>query len=345
MNSFIRKSVQDLTAYTPGEQPKVKGLVKLNTNENPYPPSPAVARALAGVPLDSLRLYPDPVWGDLRAKIAEINGCGPDQVFIGNGSDEILRLCMRAFTQNGGAVASFDPSYSLYPVLAAAEELDYIRVPLPDDFVWTEPPDDLAASVFFLANPNAPTGVVYEAGTLEAFCRRFDGVVVLDEAYIDFSGTPNSWEWAGKLPNVVVSRTFSKSFSLAGLRFGYALAAPELTGALMKLKDSYNLNRLIQAAARAALDDLDWVRDNVRRVVATRERVAAELDRRGFRVIPSGANFLFISPPAGRTAADCFQSLRDRNILVRYFPGERTGNWLRVSIGTDADMDAFLAAI
>ncbi len=344
MNTFIRKSVQELEAYTPGEQPKVEGLVKLNTNENPYPPSPAVARALAGFAVDSLRLYPDPVCSALRGRIAAVHGCPAEQVFVGNGSDEVLRVCTRAFTRPGGAVASFAPSYSLYPVLAAAEEVGFREVPLADGFAWAEPPADLEASLFFLANPNAPTGVFYPVETIRSFCRRFQGVVLVDEAYVDFSGGRDCLELARSLPNVLVCRTLSKSFSLAGLRIGYAVGSAELIGALYKLKDSYNVDRLAQAIALAALEDLPWMRDNANRIAATRKRVSAELEKRGFRVIPSASNFLFVEPPAGVSAAELFADLRKKKILVRYFPGGRTGRYLRVSIGTDAQMDAFLAA-
>lgn len=345
MKNLIRQSVQELTAYAPGEQPQVAGLVKLNTNENPYPPSPAVARVLREMSAESLRFYPDPTCTALRERIAQVEGCAPDQVFVGNGSDEVLRLATRAFTQPGGAVASFEPSYSLYPVLAAAEEVGCRTVPLPGDFGWTEPPADLDATLFFLANPNAPTGVFYPVETIRAFCRRFRGVVLVDEAYVAFSGGRDCLGLAKRLPNVLACRTLSKSFSLAGLRLGYAIGSGELIGALYKLKDSYNVDRFAQTIALAALGDVAWMQDNVRRIVATRERVAAELARRDFRVVPSAANFLFVAPPAGASAARLFADLRAKNVLVRYFPGERTGEYLRVSVGTDAQMDLFLAAL
>ena len=345
MSAYVRPSVQDLEAYAPGEQPQVAGLVKLNTNENPYPPSPAVARTLADFAAESLRLYPDPVCAALRARLAALAGVGPENVFVGNGSDEVLRLVTRAFTRPGGAAAAFEPSYSLYPVLAAAEEVGFRTVPLPDDFGWAEPPVDLDASLFFLANPNAPTGVFYPLEAIESFCRRFPGVVLVDEAYVDFSGGRNALELAKTLPNVLVARTMSKSFSLAGLRIGWTIGNPELIGALYKLKDSYNVDRLAQALALAALGDLPWLEANARKIVATRERTAAELRKRGFRIVPSASNFLFVAPPAGTPAAELFARLRQAKILVRYFPGGRTGNYLRVSIGTDAQMDAFLAAI
>ena len=344
MSPYVRPSVQELEAYAPGEQPQVAGLIKLNTNENPYPPSPAVARALREFAADSLRLYPDPACAALRARLAAQAGVGPENVFVGNGSDEVLRLVMRAFTRPGGAAAAFAPSYSLYPVLAAAEEVGFRTVPLPGDFGWAEPPA-LDASLFFLANPNAPTGVFYPLPAIEAFCRRFPGVVLVDEAYVDFSGGRNALELARKLPNILVARTMSKSFSLAGLRIGWTIGSAALIGALYKLKDSYNVDRLAQAVALAALGDLPWMEANARKIVATRERVAAELEQRGFRVVPSASNFLFVSPPPGQAAADLFVRLRQAKILVRYFPGGRTGHFLRVSIGTDAQMDAFLAAL
>ena len=345
MSTYIRKSVQELEAYTPGEQPQVAGLIKLNTNENPYPPSPAVVRLLREYPAEALRLYPDPLCVELRRRLAAQAGVELENVFVGNGSDEVLRLCMRAFTPAGGRSASFAPSYSLYPVLAAAEEVGFCTVPLPADFGWTEPPADLGASLFFLANPNAPTGVFYPEEAIAGFCRRFAGVVVVDEAYVDFSGGRSCLELAKSQPNVLVCRTMSKSFSLAGLRLGWAIGSRESIGALYKLKDSYNVDRMAQAIALAALEDLPWMQANARKIITTRERVAGELRKRGFEVIPSAANFLFVAPPSGRmSAAVLFQRLREQKILVRYFPGGRTDRYLRVSMGTDAEMDAFLSA-
>ena len=351
MSPPIRPSVLSLEAYVPGEQRPVPGLVKLNTNENPYPPSPAVARTLADFPAAALGRYPDPTCAALRRRIAEIHGCSPDNVFVGNGSDEVLRLATRAFTVPGGSVATFDPSYSLYPVLAAAEELSTRRVPLAPGFAWADPtPADLAdATLFFLTNPNAPTGVLYPRKSIQTFCERFQGTVLIDEAYADFATGPDSGSWASYAAasaNVLVCRTLSKSHSLAGLRLGYLVGPRPLIDAMNKLKDSYNVDALAQAIALAALSDLAPMQANTDRIRATREATRAALEARGWTVVPSHSNFLFAAPPpTAPSAAELFQALRDKNILVRYFPGPRTGTHLRITIGTDNQMAALLAAL
>ena len=348
---LIRPSVSALAAYVPGEQPKVAGLVKLNTNENPYPPSPRVAAVLRAAAADpaALRLYPDPNCAALRARLAELHSVTPDRIFVGNGSDEVLRLATRAFTRPGGRAAMFDPTYSLYPVLCAAEEIAVTKVPLGPGFAWRNPLPDLpsAVSLFFLTNPNAPTGVLYPDDAIADFARAFGGTVLVDEAYADFAPHPSPGvALAAALPNVLACRTFSKSWSLAGIRCGYAIGDPALVAALYKLKDSYNLDCLTQAIALAALSDVDHMRANAAKIVATRARVADELRRRRFEVVPSASNFLFVRPPAPDTADAVFARLRAASILVRHFPASPlTAPYLRVSIGTDAQMDAFLAAL
>ena len=343
--NYIRTSVEALTPYTPGEQPRVAGLIKLNTNENPYPPSPRVAEALAGFAAEALRLYPDPMAVALRRVIADLHGCGVENVFAGNGSDEVLALCTRAFVEPGGRIGMFDPSYSLYPVLSAIADVALAPVPLDADFGLPRPASGLppSASLFFLTTPNAPTGLQYPRADVEAFCAAFPGVVVLDEAYGDFA--PHNFMDLGLgRPNVLVSRSLSKSYSLAGLRLGYAVGSAPLIEALYKIKDSYNLDALAQAAGAAALRDQAWMRANVAKIVATRERVARELRARGWTVLPSATNFLF-AKPAGKPAKVVFDALRARNILVRHFPGPRTGDFLRITIGTDAQMDQFVQAL
>jgi histidinol-phosphate aminotransferase len=344
MSKYIAKNVAALQAYTPGEQPQDRGIVKLNTNENPYPPSSQVTAALAAFPAERLRLYPDPRAMALRRRVAEMHGCRVEQVFVGNGSDEILALATRAFVNNDGSIGYFVPSYSLYPVLADIRGVERRPVELGPDFTWRMP-DDFRASLFLLTTPNAPTAMQYDRAAVTAFCRRFDGVVLLDEAYVDFA-RDNFLDLAlapGNA-NTLVMRTLSKSFSLAGLRLGYLIGPEPLIAAVDKVKDSYNLDMLTQAVGLAALSDLASMRANVRRIQATRERLRAALTAAGWRVLPSETNFIFARPPDGNAQA-MFDRLRAKKIFVRYFPGPRTGEFLRITVGADAEIDALLAAM
>jgi histidinol-phosphate aminotransferase len=331
-----------MTGYTPGEQPSDPGIIKLNTNENPYPPSPAVAAALKGFDPARLRLYPPPLSEALRGRAAQLHGCGVERVFAGNGSDEILALCSRAFVEADGSIGFFEPSYSLYPVLAAIQCAPCRPVELGPDFAW-QMPAGFSASLFFLTCPNAPTGIRYPKETIREFCRTFHGVVVIDEAYVDFAKA-DCMDMALSFNNVIVMRTLSKSFSLAGLRVGYAVGAPELIRALYKIKDSYNLDALAQTLALAALGDMDYMRATAARICATRDRLAASLAGLGFRVYPSDTNFLWVRPGA-LTAPQLFEALRKRKILVRHFPGPRTGEYVRITVGTDPEADALVKAI
>ncbi len=341
---YICKNVQALEAYTPGEQPKDPGIIKLNTNENPYPPSPRVAEALRSFDYARLRLYPDPVFVALRQRLAEIHGCSAGQIFIGNGSDEILALCTRAFVENDGSVGYFQPSYSLYPVLAESRGVARRPVALNADFTWRMP-EGYGASLFFMTNPNAPTSLMHDKAVVTAFCKAFNGVVLIDEAYGDFADSDcMDLARSADNANTLVMRTLSKSFSLAGLRFGYVIGPEALIGALYKIKDSYNMDMLAQVIGLAALSDLPYMRENVRKIRATRERLAAELRRRGWRVCDSQTNFLFARPPDG-DARRVFEALKAVKIFVRYFPGPATGEYLRVTIGTDEQMEAFLRAL
>ena len=344
----ITRAVQALTPYTPGEQPKSRSVVKLNTNENPYPPSSACAEVLGSFDLDRLRRYPDPVFATLRARLAKIWKTVPERIFVGNGSDEVLTLMARAFVEDDEAIGSLDPSYSLYKTLAAIRNVAFVPTPLGKDFAWNGRIAQGATAktaLFLLTNPNAPTGVFVPLEQIAATARRFKGVLVVDEAYADFAkANAVSLATAPRNRNVIVMRTLSKSFSLAGLRLGYCIGPEDLIEALYKVKDSYNVDALAQAVALAALNDLPWMRANVAKVRKTRTRVARELARRGWDVPSSESNFLF-ARPAHRPAAELFESLRQRNIFVRYFPGPRTGDRLRITIGTDADMDILLAAL
>jgi len=342
LDDRICRHVRDMQGYVPGEQPKIAGLIKLNTNENPYPPSPRVVQVLKDVGESALRLYPDPVCTELRKQIADQHACRPEQVFVGNGSDEVLALCTRAFVEDDGEIGYFDPTYSLYPILAEIRHVAVKPVELTTEFEW-QMPSDYTASFFYLTNPNAPTGMVFPKEKIKQFCETFGGVVLIDEAYADFAGW-NCIDLALSIPHVMVSRSFSKSYSLAGVRAGYAVGHPDLIAALFKLKDSYNVNALTQRMALAAFSDQDHMRKNVERVVETREHVAHELRKMGHHVYPSSTNFLWIKP-AGISSSDLFRHLRERNVLTRYFPGEKTGHCLRITIGTVEQMDSFLAAL
>ena len=345
----IAKSVQALVPYTPGEQPKVKSVVKLNTNENPYLPSPHVAEVLGAFDLDRLRRYPDPVFTDLRETIAALYGTTPAHVFVGNGSDEVLTLAARAFVDDDEALGSFDPSYSLYRTLAEIRNVPFVPSPLADDFTWADPvvkgADGTNVALFLLTYPNAPTSIRYPQADVAAFAKRFPGVVIVDEAYADFADeTCDALATAPDNTNVIVMRTLSKSYSLAGLRLGFCFGPEDLIEALYKVKDSYNADAVAQAVALAALQDQDWMKANVAKVRKTREGLALVLRSRGWDVPPSQSNFLF-AKPAHRPAAEIFDELRKRHIYVRYFPGPKTGDRLRMTIGTDADMATLVKAL
>ncbi len=342
-NPHIKRSVAAISGYTPGEQLRRPCLVKLNTNENPYPPSPAVAAVLHDFTADDLRRYPDPVCKELRAIIAERHGVTPEQVFVGNGSDEILALATRAFVEDDGQIGFLDPSYSLYPVLAAIRGVGALAVALDRDFV-ARLPESCAAALFLLANPNAPTGRLCPIMEVEAFARRFAGVLLVDEAYADFA-SDNAMRLAASRPNVLVMRTLSKSYSLAGLRLGYAVGPADLIAALYTIKDSYNVDLLAQRIAAAALRDEAAMLANVARVRATRTRLAARLAELGYAVTPSETNFLWVYPPARLAAQAVYARLKAQDILVRHFPGVRTGAHLRITVGTDQEVERLLAAL
>lgn len=335
----IARHVQALEEYVPGEQPKSKSVVKLNTNENPYPPSPKCAQALQSFDLDRLRRYCDPDCTQLRKILAELNHTSVEHIFVGNGSDEILSIAARCFVENDEAIGSLDPSYSLYKTLAA------IR-----DVPWKGEADGTA--LFLLTNPNAPTGEFREPKEIAAFAEAYSGVVIVDEAYADFArANCMALATAGGNRNLIVMRTFSKSYSLAGLRVGYCVGPADLIRAMYKVKDSYNVDAIAQALACAAAEDQAWMKANANKVISTREAFSAELKARGWDVIPSESNFIFARPPAaeGKTTAETarsiFESLRAKNVYVRYFPYPKTCERLRITIGTPEEMSVLLQSL
>ena len=351
----ITKCVRRLEAYTPGEQPKARNVVKLNTNENPYPPSPKCATGLKSFDLDRLRRYPDPEFSALRQELAKLNRTRPENVFVGNGSDEILALAAKAFVENDEQIGSLDPSYSLYKTLAAIRDVKWIGCDQQSNNQTIRTIEQSRVSLFLWTNPNAPTGTLAEPKAIAAFARKFKGIVLVDEAYADFSRTNcMRLATAAKNRNILVMRTFSKSYSLAGLRVGYCVGPKDLIAALYKVKDSYNVDAIAQAVALAAVKDQRWMKANVAKVVKTRRWFTDELKCRGWDVLPSESNFVFARPPAGKgkreegtgnRAKRIFDALRARNIFVRYFSGPKTADRIRITIGTDAQMRKLLAAL
>ncbi len=341
--------IQDLHAYVPGEQPQGEGWVKLNTNENPYPPSPKVAKAVAAE-VELLRKYPEPTSAKLRAVIGERYGFFAQNVIIGNGSDNILDLITRCFVSDPGAGHTV-PSYSLYPVVAGMSGQDMIDVEF-DRWMQldTEALAATQAKVFFLTNPNAPTGVAFPLSEIEAALQAVDGLLVVDEAYVDFGGE-SAVSLLKDYENLIVVRTFSKSYGLAGMRVGFALASAPIISMLDRVRDAYNLDRVAQAAAQAAFEDVDYFEEQRQKVIATREATREALDDLGWFVYPSAANFLFTEPKnaagesSAKIASSLFECLKAERVLVRYFPKHPlTCSFIRVSIGTNTEMQAFLTA-
>ena len=343
MKQLVLPHIRRLRAYVPGEQPGISGLIKLNTNENPYPPSPRVFRALKHAIDSRLRLYPDPASLSLRKAIASHFRCGTENVFVGNGSDEILALSLRAFVGEKHGVGFPAPSYSLYPVLVQIQHARPLVVEFRENFALPVELFRRNAALTFIANPNAPSGTSVPVRVLTRLARRLKGVLLIDEAYADFADE-NAASLFKRFPNVLITRSFSKSYSLAGMRVGFALGGRPLIEALFKVKDSYNVDRLAQAAAEAAFRDQRYLRKTVKRIRRTRERLSTTLRKRGWEVLPSSANFVFACPP-GVPAARVFHRLRRKKVLVRYFPGKKTGRYLRISVGTDKEIDFLLKAL
>jgi histidinol-phosphate aminotransferase len=341
---YSRENIESAEGYTPGFQPAQTDVTKLNTNENPYPPSPRVVEAARRAAAHDLHLYPDPMAGALRAKAAQVYGVPAEQILAGNGSDELLTMLIRTCVEPGARVAFPIPTYSLYHTLVAIGGGCVVTVPFPADFEL--PVDGLvaaAARITVVCNPNAPSGTLAPLDTLRELGRRLDGLLVVDEAYVDFAAG-SAMSLVGELDNVLVLRTFSKSFSLAGLRIGLALGPPPFMAEMAKVKDSYNLNRVSMAAATAALDDLESMRSNVARICATRTRLCDALAQLGFEVLPSQANFVLARRP-GEDLSGVFEQLRERGILVRYFATPMLRDALRISVGTDDEIDALLSAL
>lgn len=347
MKEFWSKRIRDITPYTPGEQPKDRQFIKLNTNECPYPPSPKVLAAIQEAANDRLRLYPDPECSELRQAIAKREGSKPEQVFCGNGSDEILAFAFQAFFDPDREVVFPKITYSFYPVYTDFFGLNRREVPMNPDF--SDPIDLLCGrnGGVVLANPNAPTGIAVGLDTVEKLLRANpDVAVIVDEAYIDF-GAHSAVELIGHYPNLLVVQTASKSRALAGLRVGWAMGNENLIAALRCVRDSinsYTLDRLAQAGAAAAIEDEEYFQTVRKQVMDTRTWTERALKEKGFTVLPSQANFVFASHPA-HTGRELLDGLRERGILIRWWDKPEIENWLRISIGTQEEMEALVKAL
>lgn len=347
MSKFWSPMVESLVPYVPGEQPKMANLVKLNTNENPYGPSPKVIEAIQAELNDSLRLYPDPEGESLRQTIADYHSVKPGQVFLGNGSDEVLAHIFYALFQHGQPILFPDVTYSFYPVYCGLYNIKGTKVPLTDSFEIN--PDDYKqpnGGIIF-PNPNAPTGRYLGLEHVETILRaNSERVVVVDEAYVDFGGE-SAIKLVDQYPNLLVCQTLSKARSLAGLRVGFAIGHPGLIEALNRVKDSFNsypLDRLAQAGAKAAYEDQEWFQKSCEGVISERERVTKALESLNFEVLPSKANFVFArhKEKSGESLA---KALREQGIIVRHFNKPRISEFLRITIGTSEQNDALISAL
>jgi histidinol-phosphate aminotransferase len=341
------KNVRTVVPYTPGEQPNESGMIKLNTNENPYPPSPRVADAIRGFDAEELRLYPDPTAGVLVDALAKRYGLSPSQVFVGVGSDDVLAMSFLTFFNSGKPILFPDITYSFYDVWAGLFGIPYETQPLDENLCICKEDYYKENGGVIFPNPNAPTGVLLPLSDIEDIIRHNQDVIcIVDEAYIDFGGE-SALPLIEKYDNLLVVQTFSKSRSMAGGRIGYAFANERLIRYLNDVKysfNSYTMDRLTLVNAVASLEDDDYFQETLGRIVATRERMKTELSELGFSMPDSKSNFLFISHERV-PARELFSMLREKHIYVRYFDKPRIDNMLRVTIGTDREMDRFIACL
>ena len=345
LDRLFRPEIQQMQPYVPGEQPQGGKFIKLNTNENPYPPSPRVNAALASAAASRLERYPDPLGTAFRVRAAEVLGVEPDWILCGNGSDDILTILTRAFVGSSDKLRLPYPSYILYRTLAQLQGAAYEEVrfqtdfSLADDFCLADEQLRLA----FLPNPNSPSGTVIEPQRIADMARQLSCPLLVDEAYADFADS-NCIELVKHNPRVMVSRTLSKSYALAGLRFGFLIAQPPIIAMLRKVKDSYNCDSLSLAAATAAIDDQAWLQENRQKVIATRQRMTERLRELGFDVTDSQANFVWCTR-RDRPVQPLYEALKRDQVLIRYMNYPNWGDGLRISVGTDDQIDACLSLL
>jgi histidinol-phosphate aminotransferase len=342
---FVRAHIRQMDGYTPGEQPGAgERVVKLNTNENPYPPSPRVMQAIREIEPEMLRRYPSPTADVFRKTAAKILGVEKDMILAGNGSDDLLTIAARTFIANGGTLAYPEPTYSLYPILAQLAEAKSVTVDWGGD--WSLPIEALLAikaDAIFLANPNAPSGTLVPPAEVAKLAEEFNGLLLIDEAYVDFADA-NCLSLVSRFPNVVLTRSFSKAYSLAGLRFGYAVAQPAVIHEMMKVKDSYNCDAISACAAAAAMEDQAYAERSWNHVKGERARLTEELRQLGWSVLPSQANFILATCPDGR-GRETYLGLKQQGILVRHFDKPGLADKIRITIGTSQENNALLGGI
>jgi histidinol-phosphate aminotransferase len=337
-NARLKKAAE----YIPGEQPQgLDEYVKLNTNENPFPPSKAVLEAIKAAANDSLKRYPDPAARKIREAYGASRDIDPENIFVGNGSDEIFTLIFRGFIDPDGTAAFAYPSYALYSTLAQMNGIKYDTVPLGKDFsynmsLFLKKKYDLV----IIANPNNPTGTYCEVGAIRSFLQKFKGLLVVDEAYVDFYGG-SAAELVDDFDNLIVTHSMSKSYSLAGLRIGFAVASTDIIRGLMKIKDSYNVDMLAAAGAIAALKDKRGFSYNIELVVSNKEYLEESLRVLGFEIIPSRANFIYVRHP-GVASSELYERLKERKILVRHYTGPVQSDYVRISVGTMMEIKSLL---
>lgn len=340
---YFRENIEKAKGYEPGFQPKDSVVVKLNTNENPYPPSPAVMKVLSEITPEQLRRYPDPMGNTFRQAVAEVNGVDPDYIMCCNGGDELLKMAFQAFCDENRPVAYPVPTYSLYPVLAGLQNCKAIEIPFDSEFNLSPKLAASGAGLTIICNPNAPTGSFINVNKLASLAAELKGVLLIDEAYVDFA-EKNCTALVKDFDNVIILRSMSKGYSLAGIRFGYAIACPDLITGLAKLKDSYNVDVVAIAVATAAVRDQDYFRKTVEKIKTERKRLTKQLRDCGLDVPDSSSNFVLAKCRKG-DAAEIYEKLTQRSIFIRYFACPQLEDKLRITIGTAEQNDKLLSAL
>jgi histidinol-phosphate aminotransferase len=340
--SYFRENIEKMEGYTPGFQPKDAEVVKLNTNENPYPPSPKVLEAIRTISAEQLRRYPQPLGDTFRQAAAEVFGVSSDSIMCTNGGDDLLTICFRAFCDENRRAAYPSPTYSLYPVLAGLQGCSVIEIPFSEDG-YLDKLAETDAALTIICNPNAPTCTFEPIDNLAELAGKLKGILLVDEAYVDFSDD-NCIQLMNELDNIIILRSMSKGYSLAGIRFGFCIARPALIEGLMKVKDSYNVDTVALAAATAAIKDREYFKANVEKIKAERARLTEELKDLGFTAGDSQTNFI-LAKCSSVSAADIYKELVKRNIYVRYFKLPGLSDKIRITVGTKEQNDILIGAL